>query len=549
MLWLVPLIFAAVGGLIAGWPGAPVGFALGCIIAAYGTKKRGAVTPAPQSTRSAERRSRIVPAIPPPLPQATPVERLHEIMRQIEASKSAGENQIRRTTPGVGVSLSFSNEEPPPSSRRNKSKVTWYAPGQSVIHAGLLIDSGMVYTSDRTLAWPGEPSAIITNLSVGRTAANPLSDLGYYPSYDRISNEQRRCYLEWLSAGRSDPNPAQRSLGYLFLFFYGLERRILLEGDRHPALRDEILRLLEYYGSVHKSRSLRTYFLQLLHFSGWQLGPESYRVLWPQLLAFDGERPAEDGLRFVLANLHQRGETLDWRLAYRLALADEESRRSTVVVRAQEKFFALFEQRFNEQCPDGLRVDATKQEVLVQYRPASSALAQMSIERQRESALELRIPNAAGLRRQFQALPAIWNSCVDDLSGYSRALRSKKQGQGPGLAEWRSLPRELRRLDDHPFKSALAEILANSPREGDYTFVPTAMLATLAGVPERAKLTTAHSREVAEITGELGWHLAPDPRITGLPLAWNQELALFGATRGSQRRKAPPGQCVCCISR
>ena len=118
---------------------------------------------------------------------------------------------------------------------------------------------------------------------------------------------------------------------------------------------------------------------------------------------------------------------------------------------------------------------------------------------------------------------------MDDLSGYSRALKSKKQGQGAALAAWRALPAELRKIEDHPLKSAFAELLASAPREGDYAFVPTGTLATLAELPERAKLTAAHSREVAEIAEGLGWHLAPDPRITGLPLAWNQELALYAA--------------------
>lgn len=438
--------------------------------------------------------------------------------------------------PGIGISLSFGNDEIPSlRTGRGKSKLTWYAHGQSVIHAGLLIEDGMIYTSQRTLAWPGEPSAIITSLSVGRIAAHPLENFGYYPSYDRISEGQRRCYLEWLCAGRRDVDPAQRSLGYVFIFFYGLERRVLLDRDRDPALLEEVLRLLQHYGTAHKSRSLRTYFLQFLHFAGWQLGTEIYRELWPQLLALDGDRPDEDGLRFVLANLHQRGETLGWEVAYRLALANQESRRSTVVMRAQEKFLALFEQRFNEQFPGGLRVEAAKQEAFVQYRSASGAMVQMTYEHRQENPFELRIPNIAGLHRQFQALPAIWNSCVDDLSGYSRALKSKRQGQDAALAAWQSLPPELRKIEDHPLKSAFTELLTSAPLEGDYTFVPTAMLATLAGVPERAKLTAAHSREVAELADGLGWQLAPDPRITGLPLAWNQELALYGAISGQSK--------------
>ncbi len=162
-----------------------------------------------------------------------------------------------------------------------------------------------------------------------------------------------------------------------------------------------------------------------------------------------------------------------------MAMANEESRRSTVVARAQEKFFALFEQRFTDQFASGLPVEAAKQETLVQYRPASGALAQMSYQRQRENPFEIRIPNVTGFHRQFKALPAIWNSCVDDLSGYSRALRSKMQGQGAVLTAWRALPQELRKTEDHPLKSAFDNLLAGAPREGDYSFVPAGALAAL----------------------------------------------------------------------
>ncbi|MBA3832230.1 MAG: TerB N-terminal domain-containing protein [Chthoniobacterales bacterium] len=354
-----------------------------------------------------------------------------------------------------------------------------------------MIDAGMLYLSARPLAWPGEPSAIITSLSVGATAAHPLQDFGYYPAYDRVTPEQRRSYLEWLAAGRQDSDPSQRSLGHVFMFFYGLERRVLLNHDRDPRLLEEMIRLLQHYGAAHKSRSLRTYFLQLLHFAGWQLGADAYRELWPRLLELDDDRPDEDGLRFVLANLHQRGEPLDWTVAYRLAISSHESRRSTVVARAQEKFFALFQQRFQEQFAGALIPEAAKQQTLVQYRPASSALAQMRYEARNGEALELRLPNVTGLHRQFKALPAIWNSCVDDLSGYSRALFSNKQGHAAALARWQSLPVELKRIEEHPLKAGLDELVANSPREGDYIFVPVAALAALAEVPERAKLSIA----------------------------------------------------------
>ena len=106
-------------------------------------------------------------------------------------------------------------------------------------------------------------------------AANPLDGFGYSPRYDQISPAQRRSYLEWLSAGRADADPAQRSLGHLFMFLYGLEQRIILDGDPYPTLFEELIRLLQHYGPAHPSRSLKSYFIQLLHFGGWQLGGDA----------------------------------------------------------------------------------------------------------------------------------------------------------------------------------------------------------------------------------------------------------------------------------
>lgn len=458
---------------------------------------------------------RVIRAGPPPMAKPVPVQR------------STGRE------PEISIRVSFSDDTPAERNMgRGEAKLTWYSAGQSVSHSGVRIGSGMLYTTERALRWPGEPSAIITSLSVARTGALPSQDFGYYPSYESLTPDQRRCYLEWLSAGRQDADPSQRSLGYVFMFFYGLERRILVEGDLDPALLDEILRLLEHYGPAQKSRSLKSYALQLLHFTGWQLGADYYRALWPRLLEFDGERPDQDGMRFVLANLHQRGEPLDWTVAYRIALGNEESRRSTVVTRARDKFWELFEQRFSERFPGGIVLQAGKQQALVQYRPASSALMQMSYERKRGNPFELRLPNVAGLHRQFKALPEIWNSCVDDLSGYSRALGSKKHGQAAALAAWEALPPDLRRAEEHPAKPAFDELVTTASREGDYIFTPVGVLAALAGIDERAKLTAGQSRQVAELVSGLGWQLAPNPEVTGLPLAWNQELALYPAIPG-----------------
>src|SRR5207302_1431026 len=124
---------------------------------------------------------------------------------------------------------------------------------------------------------------------------------------------------------------------------------------------------------------------------------------------------------------------------------------------AQEEFFALFEQRFGEKFPEGLPLQAAAQKTVVRYRPASNALAQIAY--QQSSSFTVQLPNVIGLHRQLEALPDIWNSCVENLSGYSRVLASKKVGHAAELAAWESLPPELRKIEDHPAKESFDQLL------------------------------------------------------------------------------------------
>ena len=47
----------------------------------------------------------------------------------------------------------------------------------------------------------------------------------YWPSYSEISSAARTAYVDWLASGR---RPGAH-IGYVFLFFYGIERRVLVD--------------------------------------------------------------------------------------------------------------------------------------------------------------------------------------------------------------------------------------------------------------------------------------------------------------------------------
>jgi uncharacterized tellurite resistance protein B-like protein len=371
-----------------------------------------------------------------------------------------------------------------------------------------------------------EPSAIDVSKSLASVSAPCDQELGYWPNYSALNPTQRRCYVNWLAQQRRDSDPGQRALGYLFLFFYGLERRICLEGDQDPGLIDEILGLLQFYGAAHASRSLRSYFLGLAHNGGWRLGHQPYRSIWPRTMDFDEGRTGEEPMKLVLANLLELGEPMHWSIAYRLALTNPECRRSVVMTRAQDEFWKLFQGRYEGEYGSGLALQASKQPCWYRYHPASAALlAKMPYGKR--SPFEFKVPNVLGYPGQFRHISEIWNSCLDDLSGYSRALTSKKKADSSGLKKWLALPQELRTRESNPMQPFWEWVNTAAPRDGDFAFVSIGSLCAWFGLEERAKLTSGQSTALARDLATMGWIIAPHAEHMGVPYLWNQEVAVY----------------------
>jgi hypothetical protein len=90
----------------------------------------------------------------------------------------------------------------------------------------------------------------------------------YWPSYSSISPECRAAYLDWLATGRRHP---RTYIGYVFLYFYGLERRALAQAPgSEQAKRDlpfvigEVEQLLQVYNPNGSFRGYATQFLDVL---------------------------------------------------------------------------------------------------------------------------------------------------------------------------------------------------------------------------------------------------------------------------------------------
>jgi hypothetical protein len=453
--------------------------------------------------------------------------------RKPSASKRVGVKKQARTEP-VRQPVSTKSRRPQITLRLNtatplkqnakssREALVWHEAGELVSLKTGHIVNGMIYTTSRDLPWPCESSAIDERLPVAAKPAGSAEKLPYYPNYKDFSAQQRRVYLDWMASGRPANHSDQFELGYVFMFFYGIERRLILEDDSSALLFDELIKLMVDYGTTQSSKSLITYGSQLVHFAGYRT--QAYPQHSQCLLAIDDRRTFKSGSQFILANLYNRGAPLRAEIAITLAAADENSRKSKVTTRVKHEFHALFGRRFEETWPGGIKLEAAKLPAVVQYRPASGALLQLTDQDHSSEKFVQRVPQL--LPRQFKGLPKIWNSCIDDLSGYSRA-RARVKSLGSELSAWNALPSELRRKSLNPINEAFKTLVAAAPLEDAYRIVEVGEIAHLIGLAEALKLTPAQSRQITSALRGIGWSLAPDLSILGSSLSWRQEVAVF----------------------
>jgi tellurite resistance protein len=139
------------------------------------------------------------------------------------------------------------------SGKKFQGSNLWVPAGRDVAVCGYTVPGGLLYLGhlDLNRSAP-EPSIIDPTLPIAGPTGCHERLMGYWPSYSSISPEARAAYLNWLSTGKSDP---QADIGYVFLYFYGLEKRLftLPSFDRRitseiDTIRTEIERLAYIYG-------------------------------------------------------------------------------------------------------------------------------------------------------------------------------------------------------------------------------------------------------------------------------------------------------------
>lgn len=403
-----------------------------------------------------------------------------------------------------------------PSPRSNKAE--WIPAGGSARVAGFDI-GGMVYVGDPRCAdrhWQMENCVIDPSARVAGSGADYAGTrMSYWPCYAEIDPTCRRAYLEWLAGGRDDP---RAYIGYVFLYFYGLERRLFVDSpaeDEKRAIFDEVERLHGIYGG---DSSFDGYSRKLLDCRPILLkGEAAIEPLLEHQRSWDLPLPVKLGVGRLIA----QGEPVsaEWLVSW--WLTHPETRLRMPAKRAFEEFRSLFLNRIRQRYPKGIEVKRPRSELSHRYWAASGSF-------KRELDHEIKgIPDISRIKgRRIGPLGAaerVASACMEALAPYSRYLGRNPEGHGD-LEAHALLPFEIRAAISNPALDALKEWTTAAKANGPLP-VEELIERVMGEMPERVTrgmLAKASSILMAAETG-----LAPDPAFAFITPSRGDLVVLF----------------------
>ena len=295
----------------------------------------------------------------------------------------------------------------------------WLPEGKAITVAGYLLNSGLLYVGKGLAGndgWSVEAALIDPSLTVDSQDDDyTVRKLNYWPSYSQASSEGRASYLNWLAKGRSDP---RADIGYVFLYFYGLERRALADATSSeaakselPAIMREVDRLLAVYGENSSFHRYATSLLDLL-----RVGKEDIHCGdSPPPLSSMGELTFAH--KFCLGQMSSLRKALPGEWAYIWMMGDPTTRLRTAAQRCPEEFKKAFIEQYARSYGEGMLLPQNKTRVKISHHPASPSLRSSP---HMERALDL--PDVTVLSSQMKKLQRVADACMAQLDAYSRFL-------------------------------------------------------------------------------------------------------------------------------
>lgn len=314
----------------------------------------------------------------------------------------------------------------------------WVPQGKSSQVAGYTIPGGFIYVGSGLLnvqGWSVEPAQIDPSLPVDKSSSDRLGvHMSYWPSYSEIDPSSRNAYLQWLAEGCCDPGI---NIGYVFLYFYGLERRVLADPKNSYSAgseSEEIVAEVKRLGTIYRNPSFLSYTTGFINTVEARSAKEKLYKNTPSYESRGYELPF--GLKKGLAQLAVDGSALpvDWALAW--LESDQECGLRTPAQRCKPEFQKLFRIRYVEKFGQGIILPQKGSKLRGNYRPASPSFGQ-ALEWTEEGLLDVSV-----YRGPIKQIFKVAEDCVEELDPYSRHLG--RSGSDPSsLAKLALFPEPL----------------------------------------------------------------------------------------------------------
>jgi uncharacterized tellurite resistance protein B-like protein len=394
----------------------------------------------------------------------------------------------------------------------------WIPKGHSGTVAGRKIGDMVYVGSPPRVSLQGYSQKLKAYIDPSLSVAQNGSDkqgtgMPYWPSYSEIPSVCRATYLDWLASGRSD---ATVNPGYMFLYFYGLERRFLVDDSpdqEKQDILDEVIRLMSLFKENHSAQRYLGAFADLARII---LGHSDTRK--PILKNWGWEMPLS--LKFAIGQMAANDQplTADWTLSW--LICHPERRLRTPAQRCEREFFKLYSLKFAKRFPDGLKLPKPKRHLVLSYRAASGEF---------EENLPLftndqPIPDISSLRKPIEIAQAIADEAMAELEKFSRFLGRKPEGRG-SLEGHALLPLELRDHIPSAELNKLKDWVASLASNGGSIRCED-LIARLEGT-KTEKASKKQMADAADTLGRIGFGIAPDARFSIRSAKPNEALYVF----------------------
>ena len=408
----------------------------------------------------------------------------------------------------------------------------WVTQGKSVNVAGYTIPGGLLYVGSGLFniqGWSIEPALIDPSLPVARDSSDKEGvHMSYWTAYSQIDPASRNAFLQWLAEGCKDPNI---NIGYVFLYFYGLERRALFDTQTSPfamgdlkIILDEVKRLRTIYNNSSFS-SYSSDFIKIVESKG---NKDKLYKYSPSLDNKGYELPynVKKGLSQLAADCIPLPS--DWALAW---VKNTPYRLRTPAYRCKEEFNHLFQIRYRDKFGEGFLISNKGPALKGTYRPASSSFGG-SFEWFEDGLLDVTAYNGT-----FKKIFKIAEACTDELDPYSRCLGKRGNDSSP-LAKFALLPALLLKdCKDEEFNNLEQWLIKNTSTDNIFLTDIRNIIQNFSSL----KLETLNKHDFAtlcQLLGKMGVGIEPDVRFGG-SLPKSGSVVLFGLSTEAANSPTP----------